>query len=307
VEEISRVTLRLARAQHGVVSRFQITGSGVSESAVDRRIRNGTLVPVFPGVYAVGHDILSHRGWWRAALLSGGPGSVLSHATAAACWGLISPPNRIDIIRGFNREPPTSINGPRRTPNRSMLRIHRTTVMETWETVEHEAFPLTSVPRTLLNLAARSSVSRLETLLAEADRLRLVDWREMRAVTERGNGWPGAGKLREIVQRWNPDAVATKSELERRFLGFCSAHGYPSPSVNVVVGGFEVDCLWPKERLIVELDSALFHQNQKVFESDRRRDSILSKLGYEVRRVTDEQLRDGQDFIREYVLAKLTH
>lgn len=177
--------------------------------------------------------------------------------------------------------------------------------MESWERAENDGFPVTSVPRTILNLAARSSASRLESLIAEADRLRLLDWRQMRAISERGMGWPGAGKLKEIVRRWNPEAGATKSDLELRFLEYCRANGFAQPSVNVMVCGFEVDCLWPEERLIVELDSTRFHRNMKAFDSDRRRDSILARSGYEVRRVTDEQLREGSNFIREYVLARL--
>jgi len=305
VETANEIMLRLAEEQHGVVSRRQLIELGVSGALVDQRVEARRLVAVFAGVYGVGHGILSHRGWWSAALLSGGPGSVLSHTSAAACWGLIRPRHRVEIIRGFNREPVGSVNGPRRTPNRSLLVVHRTRVLPGRDLTDHGGFPLTTVPRTILNLAASFNLERLSSVVADAERMGLVDWNELAAISHRGPGWKGIGKLREIVREWDPAAGATRSELERRFLGFCRAHDVPPPSVNTRVEGLEVDCAWLEKRLIVELDGFRFHSDRRSFESDRRRDTILANAGYEVRRVTHAQLKDDPQFVLTEVLGRL--
>lgn len=297
--------LRLAREQHGVVSRRQLVRLGISERLIEQRVSAGRLLPVFAGVYGVGHDIIGHRGWWSAALLSGGDGAVLSHTSAAACWGLLAPRNRTEIIRDFSREPPQSINGPRRSPNKSKLVVHRTTRLPEEETTTRDGFPTTTVPRTILNLAATRSESQLEGLVAEAERMRLLDWRQLRDVSSRGKGWAGVGKLREIVGRWHPDVADTKSGLESRFLQFCRARALPDPIVNTYVEGYEVDCVWKEQRLIVELDSVRFHSDLRTFERDRRKDTILTRAGYEVRRVTHEQLRDDPEFVMKHVLAAI--
>src|SRR3954453_21449092 len=76
----------LASRQHGVVARWQLTAFG--DDAIDHRIAAGRLHRIHRGVYAVGHSVLSMRGHWHAAVLTGGPGTVLSHRAAAGLWDL---------------------------------------------------------------------------------------------------------------------------------------------------------------------------------------------------------------------------
>src|SRR5690348_3363351 len=78
----------LADAQYGVVARAQLLDAGVTGAGVARRVRDGRLRRVYRGVYAVGHRALTPEGRWMAAVLAGGPGAVLSHASAAAAWDL---------------------------------------------------------------------------------------------------------------------------------------------------------------------------------------------------------------------------
>jgi very-short-patch-repair endonuclease len=78
----------LARRQHGVVSREQLRELGVQPRALSHRLAAGRLHQVHVGVYAVGHPVLGRSGRWMAAVLACGPGAALSHASAAALWGL---------------------------------------------------------------------------------------------------------------------------------------------------------------------------------------------------------------------------
>jgi hypothetical protein len=114
---------------------------------------------------------------------------------------------------------------------------------------------------------------------------------------------PGA-----LLSHWS-DAVgeppATRSELERRFLELCREAGLPRPAVNVVAAGFEVDALWPTQRLVVELDGHAFHGNRAAFERDRVRDAELQLAGYRVLRLTHRRLKDESATVARTVAALL--
>src|SRR5258708_37745276 len=88
----------LATRQQGVISRAQLIDSGVSGSAIARRVVAGRLHRVHPAVYAVGHSALSLDARLLAALLYAGPHPLLSHTTAALVWSLIDvAPKRIHV------------------------------------------------------------------------------------------------------------------------------------------------------------------------------------------------------------------
>jgi hypothetical protein len=78
----------LANRGHGVVSRAQLTELGLGRGAIEDRVARGSLHPVYRGVYAVGHGLLSRHGRWMAAVLAAGPDAVLSHRSAAELWGI---------------------------------------------------------------------------------------------------------------------------------------------------------------------------------------------------------------------------
>jgi hypothetical protein len=85
------VIAELAGRQHGVVCRRQLLAAGVTGRAIERRIEGGRLHRLHPGVYAVGHRVVSREGRWMAAVLAAGPGAGLSHRSAAALWGIRPP------------------------------------------------------------------------------------------------------------------------------------------------------------------------------------------------------------------------
>jgi hypothetical protein len=101
---------------------------------------------------------------------------------------------------------------------------------------------------------------------------------------------PGAGNLRSVIEEGQIGVGITREELEHRFLAFLDDYGLPRPLVNQVIEGFEVDCVWPEHRLIVELDSRATHGTTATFERDRERDRILQTAGWRVVRVAWRQL-----------------
>jgi very-short-patch-repair endonuclease len=153
--------------------------------------------------------------------------------------------------------------------------------------------PVTTVARTLLDLAAVLDRHRLARALERSEALALTSETSLDVLIERHAGRPGVGTLRRTLAELVPQL--TRSELERRFLTFVERAGLPRPRTNVRLrlgeDWIEVDAVWPERRLVVELDSRAHHLTRAAFERDRRRDRQLQAAGWRVARLTDRALR----------------
>src|SRR4051812_6421864 len=152
----------LAERQHGVVSRSQLTELGLGRGAINRRIQRRRLHVVHRGVHAVGHRRLTMRGRWMAAVLAAGPGAVLSHRDAAALVRLR--PSARGLIE---------VSAPRRC-RRPGIQTH-VVCLPPDEVTTHEGIPVTTVARTLVDLAAVLPPPRLKRVVEQAEFLRLAD------------------------------------------------------------------------------------------------------------------------------------
>jgi very-short-patch-repair endonuclease len=83
----------------------------------------------------------------------------------------------------------------------------------------------------------------------------------------------------------------TRSELEDRFLEMVERHELPPPVAGAIAEGYEVDFLWPADKLIVELDGFAAHGTRSGFERDRLRDRRLTRTGFRTVRITARALR----------------
>ena len=192
---------RLAGRQHGVVARTQLGVLGLDRSAIRRRVRAGTLHPVHDGrVYAIGCDPLSVSGRYLAAVMACGTGAVLSHRSAADLWGLRPNSWWLDVTatRGKNR-----IQG---------IEVHSTRMLTPQDFTVHEAIPVTTVARTLLDLSAVVRPQELAKAIDRAERLRLFDLKAVTEVLDRANGRQGARALRRAIAAYEPSTQ--KSELQ---------------------------------------------------------------------------------------------
>lgn len=275
-----RALAELAERQYGVVGAKQLARLGIGRAAIDARLRAGRLHPVHRGVYAVGYSRLSQRGRWQAAVLACGEGAVLSHASAAALWGLIRPRGPVDVASSHGR------------PGRLGIRLHRVKLHPDERTAQ-DRIPVTSVARTLLDLADVVEEQRLERAFEEADRLGLLRICELEQVCARGQGRRGLRVVRRLIAS-SVLVMPTASPLEDRFVAFCRSHDLPPPTTNVIVEGREVDAIWPSRRLIVELDGFEFHRHRAAFERDRARDTALQAAGYRVIRLTHRRLEQDR-------------
>lgn len=267
----------LATRQYGVVSRPQLIALGIGRGAISHRVKRGRLHPIHVGVYLLGHRQLSQRGRWLAAVLAHGAGAALSHGSAAALWGLARPSGPADVTSAHGRK------------GRSGIRLHRGEV-HPGEARELDRIPVTTVARTLFDLAEAIDESRLERAWEEADRLNLLRLREVEEVCKRSHGRRALKPTRRLLAKASAP-VTTRSPLEDRFAAFCRDHRLPPPATNAEILGYEVDALWLKERFVVELDGFAFHHHRAAFERDRARDAALQAAGYRTIRLTDRRLQ----------------
>jgi very-short-patch-repair endonuclease len=267
----------LAARQWGVVSVAQLRVLGLSKDAVQRRERAGRLHRLHRGVYAVGHTVLRREGRWLAAVLACGEGAVLSHRSAAAHWGLLqTEATRIDVT------------APRTRAANGTIRLHHSRSLDARDTTTHQGIPITSVARTLLDLAATVRSDRLERALAQAERLQLYDHRPITELLAHANGHRGKAALTKATAR---EPKLTRSDWEARLLKLVRDAALPEPLVNLSLAApdhprLEVDFCWPSHHLIVETDGWESHRTRAAFEADRRRDAALTATGYRVVRFT---------------------
>jgi very-short-patch-repair endonuclease len=285
----------LAGRQQGLLTASQLTALGVGKRTVERWLASGRLRPIHRGVYALGPQPLTRHGRWLAAVLAIGPGAVLSHQSAAALWGLIGDRRDVDVTAS------TGNQGKARHPG---IRLHRSRLRRD-EWMARDGIPVTTVARTLFDLAETAEPHRLKSAWDEADRLHLLRIKQVAVVYERGRGRRARTRIRPLLDAEQRYVEDTASPLEDRFADFCTARQLPPPQTNVLVDGDEVDALWPAARLIVELDSWEFHHHRGAFEKDRSRDTDHLLSGYRTIRVTRRRLSLEPGRLAEQIRALL--
>lgn len=270
----------MATRQHGVVARFQLRELGFGDEAIKTRLANSRLHHLHEEVYAVGHTRLGPRSWWWAALLAYGPGAALSHQSAAVLWEIRRP--------GRGAVHVTAPSGRQGSHRRKGIWIHRCKLVPE-DVTRQNGFPVTTVARTLFDLAEVVPFDSLKRAAEEADRLRRLRLPELERICERGRGRRALRPVRQLVEELRPPDEG-RSPLEIRFPAFVREHDLPPPAQNVHVLGHEIDALWPAAKLVVELDSWEYHGHRAAFERDRARDPKLLVAGYRTIRVTHRRL-----------------
>ena len=177
------------------------------------------------------------------------------------------------------------------------ITIHRPRTLEHRDGTLRWGIPVTTPTRTLLDLGSVLSPTQLERAFEEADRLDLLDRSRLAHLCTSTSGRRGTGTLRALLRARPLPLSETRSKLEQRFLRFCRARGLPIPAVNVPLAGYNVDCLWPEERVVVELDSWAHHGDRASFEADRRRDTRIQIAGHRIVRVTNQRIADEPDLL----------
>jgi hypothetical protein len=282
---------RLARRQRGVVSRRQLIVLGFSAHGIVEWVRTGRLVRLYRGVYAVGHDQLRLEGRWLAAVMACGPGAVLSHRDAAQLWELRqSNSSLIDVTV-------PSQNG---RIKRAGIRVHRSGRLAAEEVTVLQGIPVTTVARTLLDLADVLDPQALRRAVTEAEYLNRFDLTALNAVVENN---PGRRTKKLMTAAVEGKRHRTRSPLEDRFLRLIERYGVEEPDSGVWIEGYEVDFVWTRVGLVVELDGVAAHGTGAAVRRDRKKDRVLWRAGFRTMRLTGDALDAEEEILLDLAQA----
>jgi hypothetical protein len=290
-----RVIADLARTQHGVVAHWQLVALGLGPDAIQRWVRNWRLHRIHRGVYALGHRAVSSLGYAMAAALAYGEGALVGYRSASWLWDVLDDTRQvIDVVAVAKRQ------------GRRGICFHSTASLHPDDVAERHGIPVTSLARTLLDIAEVVPRRRLVYALERAEKARVFDLNEIQALMARSRGRRGLKALTAAIRAIEPEALYSHDGLERLFIDFCRRRGLDLPAMNASVEGFTVDALWPDRKLIVELDSWEHHKSRRSFEEDRRRDALLGFAGYRIVRVTAHMLRTGPSGLAAQLSERLS-
>lgn len=283
----------LAEQQHGVVSTRQLTALGYSRDSVSDAAGAGRLHRLYRGVYAVGHTSLTWESRCLAAVLSCSPNAFASHLSAAWLWGLLA-----------SRPGTFHVSATTRRHKRDDLHLHYARLVDD-DCATCDGIPVTALPRTLLDLAATLSATRLDRAIERSEERGFFDLRAVNGLLRRAGSHRGVGSLRRALEIYRDEPAFTRSRLERRFLDLVRKAGLPVPSTGFNEGGYELDAYWQSERFAVELDVYETHGSRAAFEDDRLRQENLKLMGIEMIRVTGPRLDREPKRVIERVAALL--
>jgi very-short-patch-repair endonuclease len=287
--------MALADSQHGVVTRRQLLREGLTDDVVDGRVRCGLLQQVYRGVYRVGPAGVP-KAREMAAVLVCGENAIVSGRSAAVLWRM---------LRSFGVDDPIEVTiAGRRPVARPGIAVRHVRALPADEVTQLDGIPIATPARTLLDLAGGGRPRDVESALAEALLKVIVARREIAALLDRHVGRPGARRLRTLLEGDGTVGV-TRSEAEERFLRLIRRAQLREPLTNTNCAGHEVDFLWRRERLVVEVDGHTYHSSRRRFESDRRRDAALVALGMRVMRVTWNQIVNESEAVAARVALAL--
>jgi very-short-patch-repair endonuclease len=266
-----------------VIARWQLHALGLSDQMIKTRVAHRALNRLHRGVFAVGHRALTVDSRWMAATLAFGPQAVLSHRSAGQLWG-ISPRSEID----------PEVTAPGSPGKRRGIVAHRGSLPAD-EVGRRWGIPVTSVARTMLDLAATRPEREVERAWNEMDvreyRLRL----SVPDLLERYPGRKGTPLLARLAAGKTEPVGITRNDLEEAFLALIDRFDLPRPRMNAHLAirdrFFEIDCLWEDRKVAIELDGAAAHGTHKAFHGDRERDRILTAEGYTTSRVTWDHIQ----------------
>jgi hypothetical protein len=258
----------VASRQGGLVTWPQLERMGIEQWEILAWARDQYVQRILPGVYSVGHNAPSLTTDLWAAVLYAGPGAMLSHTTAGYWLGIVDAEPRV-----------IHVSTPRQIGSRSPIKVHG---RRTLDRVRHRDIPTTSIPQTLIDLAAISDERTVHRALAQLDYRRQLDLVAIQTLC--GHGKAGSRRLRVALESFQPLLADTNGRLEEDFLLWCERAGLPLPKLNVWLHGIKVDAYWPDRALVVELDGAANHAAPSQMRRDRRNDLKLRAQGLAVLR-----------------------
>jgi very-short-patch-repair endonuclease len=286
---IPNIVREVALKQHGVVNRRQLVRARVSLDVIERLVSNRELELLHRGVYALPGPGNERRAIMAAVLAAGYP-CFASHGAAAFIHKLGELPPRVEITVPHGRRP--EVRG---------ATLHRVSRLPTADVTVAFGIPVTTPPRTILDLAGSDDVTRFE-LAATLDHgiIRgLVTCDEVRAALARRACFKGRATIIRLLDQRPDGRARVESPLEAEVQEILTSEGLRfEPQYEVFVDGRfvgRIDIAFPEAHLGLEYDSYLWHASRTSWERDHKRTSELTANGWRILPVTLEDMREGKE------------
>jgi very-short-patch-repair endonuclease len=267
------------------LERAQALDIGLSRFAIHRLMASKTWELVHPNVYRLWPAGTDHERWRQrmmGAALWLGLQSGGSHRAAAVLWDL----------DGIESAPIEMMTMGRQRSTQSDVVIHHVRSLPQHDLAVRRGIRVTSVARTIVDLAAVVEPAALELALESALRRGLTTEARIRRQMKRsGSTSKGKGTLGTIL---GFRKKATDSALETLVWRALLDHGLPRPTRQYTVVAPDskfvarVDFAYVEARLAIEADGYGSHSKPDDWRRDRRRQNALTRLGWIVYRVTWE-------------------
>ncbi|MFZ5445827.1 MAG: DUF559 domain-containing protein [Myxococcota bacterium] len=286
-----------AAERHGVLTRAQARAL-LTRDQVKRQLKTGAWVRVYPQVFRVAGAPQTYTQQQHAVAAWLGARGVLSHRTAALLHGLeLSAKEPLDVTVKHRVKGPAGVKVYRRK-------------LGAKETTELDGLRVTTVERTLFDLASCVDSADLKALVTQALRKQLTTLEALRKVAA-WKGWPGVGALRKVLAELDGQGGPTESALEDRVLELLEQAELPKPTVQKQVKAGKrrarLDFLYEAQRVVIEADGYAYHADVKSFEADRQRRNALIARGYRVLQWTWRALDERpEELVAELQAALLT-
>lgn len=289
-----RAVYELAARQHGVVNRHQLTDAGFGRSAIHRRVEGGEWLRLDHSVFALAASPPTWERQLSATVLSR-PQAVVGHTSAGYLLGL----------RNCRPGRPVVVVPDGTNVRSGLARMIESDQFESLATTRVNGFSVTTVPETVLALAADRDPHQVEEIFDDALLSGRLDLDAMKAILDReaGRRQRGIRTIRSLVKLRLPSAPTTDSSyleaLLERVLSSAALPTWTREYPFALVGKpARVDVFIPEWALVVEADGRNWHLRRTDFENDRRRDNELASFGIQVLRYTYRMLSDEPERCR---------
>jgi very-short-patch-repair endonuclease len=291
MSESLKAVIRHAMTNDGVITRREALALGMSPRTISRRIEEGSLVKVATGAYALPGVFESEATIMAAATRS--LGAVVSHQTAARLYGVVPPGPRMVVSVPH-----------RRTHLFPDVTVHQLTDIRPVDICMVDGLPTTAPARTVIDLAAVLSLTRLGRAIDRFAAKGIVSFTDMDQTLEQlaRKGKPGVVRLRRALEPRLRSRGVSESDLESRLLEVIRLASLPEPEAQhrppwlKHVNG-RVDLSYPEKRLVIEGDSREWHGDELTFQADRERDNLAQLAGWRILRFTWRDVTKRPDYV----------
>jgi very-short-patch-repair endonuclease len=291
MSESMKSIIRHAMANDGVITRREALALGVKPRTLDHRLGEGVLVKVATSVYALPGVFESEAAVLGAATRA--LGAVVSHQAAARLHGVVAPGPRLVVSVPH-----------RRTHLFSDVVVHQLTDIREVDLCHVDGLPTTSPGRTVVDLAAVLSLTRLGRTVARFAAKGVASFEEISGTLDglARKGKPGVTRLRRALEPRLSSQGRSESDLESRLLEVIRLSSLPEPHAQhrppwlKHVNG-RVDLAYPDARLVIEGDSREWHGDEHTFQADRERDNLAQLAGWRILRFTWHHITRRPEYV----------